>query len=243
MSKEQFQSAREKRAQENADFYKVNGTTKYGEPQVLPTKIPPAAGEQRSEEWFKDRYGKFTASQIHKLLGVKGLGQTGETYAIEKAIETLYGQVEENMQSWDMKRGIELEPIAFAKFKELYPETVESYMFPFGEHAGASPDGVVGTEAVLEIKCPRAVKFFKLVADGNIDKEYIAQMQMQMMCSNSKRAYFFNYVQVDGREYHHTIIVERDDAFIDLMKVRLAEAIKIKEAYIVKLLKNAQYES
>jgi len=242
MSKELFQSAREKRAQENADFYKVNGTTKYGEPQVLPTKIP-EAGEQRSEEWFKDRYGKFTASQIHKILGVRGLGQTGETYAVEKAIETLYGQVEENMQSWDMKRGIELEPIAFAKFKELYPETVESYMFPYGEHAGASPDGVVGTEAVLEIKCPRAVKFFKLVADGNIDKEYVAQMQMQMMCSNSKRAYFFNYVQVDGREYHHTIIVERDDAFIDLMKVRLAEAIKIKEAYIVKLLKNAQYES
>lgn len=242
MSKELFQSARQKRAQENEHFYKVNGTTQYGEPQVLPIKKP-EAGEQRSEEWFKDRFGKFTASQIHKLLGVRGLGQTGETYAVEKAIESLYGQVEENVQSWDMRRGIELEPIAFGRFKELYPETVESYMFPYGEHAGASPDGVVGTEAVLEIKCPRAVKFFKLVADGIIDKEYIAQMQMQMMCSNSKRAYFFNYLQLNGREYHHTIIVERDEAFIDIMKKRIEEAIKIKEDYIVKLLKNSQYEA
>jgi len=242
MSKELFQSARQKRAQENEAFYKANGTTSYGEPQVLPIKKP-EAGEQRSEEWFKDRFGKFTASQIHKLLGVRGLGQTGETYAVEKAIESLYGQVEENVQSWDMRRGIELEPIAFGKFKELYPETIESYMFPYGEHAGASPDGVVGTEAILEIKCPRAVKFFKLVADGIIDKEYIAQMQMQMMCSNSKRAYFFNYLQLNGREYHHTIIVERDEGFIDIMKKRIEEAIKIKEEYIVKLLKNSQYET
>jgi hypothetical protein len=80
-------------------------------------------------------------------------------------IETLYIGQEENMQSWDMKRGIELGANCFAKFKELYPETVESYMFPFGEHAGASPDGEVSTEAVLEIKCPEQLNSFRLVAD------------------------------------------------------------------------------
>lgn len=198
----------------------------------------PNEATQRSEEWFKDRWGKFTASEIHKLLGIKGLGQTGETYAIEKAIEQMYGQVEDSYRGADMQRGIELEPLAFAKFKELYPEATESFMFPYGQHAGASPDGVVGKDAILEIKCPRATKFFKIVADENIDKEYIAQMQMQMMCSNSKRAYFFNYCIIMGEEFYHLIIVERDEVMIDLIKERLKEAITIKEEYIAKITKN-----
>ena len=90
---------------------------------------------QRSKEWFKDRYGKFTASEIHKLLGVRGLGETGKTYAIEKAIEQLYGQVEDSYRGADMQRGVELEPLAFAKFQEFHPEATESFMFPYGKHA------------------------------------------------------------------------------------------------------------
>ena len=45
--------------------------------------------EQRSNEWLEQRYGKFTSSEIHKLLGVRGLGETGKNYAIDKAIEQL----------------------------------------------------------------------------------------------------------------------------------------------------------
>jgi putative phage-type endonuclease len=195
---------------------------------------------QRSSEWHKERYGKFTASEIHKLIGVRGLGETGKTYAIEKAIEELYGQVEDSYKGADIQRGIELEPLAFAKFQETHPDTKESFMFPYGKHAGASPDGVVGDDAVLEIKCPRANKFFKIVADENIDKEYYAQMQMQMLCSNSNKAYFFNYCIIDGEEFHHTIEVPRDEEMIALIKERLEEAIAIKEAYIAKINKNLQ---
>lgn len=198
--------------------------------------------DQRSDDWFKERYGKFTASEIHKLLGIRGLGKTGETYAIEKAIEQLYGKIEIPFSSFDTQRGIDTEPIAFAKFKELYPETKPSFMFPYGEHAGASPDGVVGTDAILEIKCPRANKFFKIVADEDIDPEYIAQMQMQMLCSNSNKAYFFNYLILNDKEYYHTIIVERDNDMIELIKQRLEQAIEIKTNYINKITKNLQYE-
>mgnify|MGYP003473559635 FL=1 len=45
--------------------------------------------EQRSQEWYDLRKGVFTSSEAHKLLGIKGLGQTGETYALEKAIEII----------------------------------------------------------------------------------------------------------------------------------------------------------
>ena len=190
--------------------------------------------EQRTPDWHKERYGKFTASKIIDLLGVKGLGLTGETYAVERAIEQLFGEVEEGFTSKDMQRGIDLEPIAFDKFKEVHPNlnVQNCSFFAYGEHAGASPDGLVDDDAILEIKCPKGKKFFRLVAEENIDKVYIAQMQMQMLSTDRKRAYFFNYLELDDKVYHHTIIVERDEDMIELIKERLDEAIGIKKSYM-----------
>jgi exodeoxyribonuclease (lambda-induced) len=202
--------------------------------------------EQRSENWKIERYGKFSASEIIKLLGVRGLGETGKTYAIEKAIEELYGEMEENFVSFDMQRGIELEPLAFAKFKELkeleFLEVTNCSFFKFNEDAGASPDGLVSDDAVLEIKCPKSTTFFELVATNEIDKKYYAQMQMQMLCTNRNKAYFFNYLIHEGTEYHHEIIVEREEVMIELIKTRLNEAIEIKKEYINKINTNKQWK-
>ena len=76
---------------------------------------------QRSEDWFEARKGRFTASDIHKLLGVRGLGQTGESYIFEKAVEEVFGleDKEDEFVSKDIQRGVTLEPLAFRKFKEL----------------------------------------------------------------------------------------------------------------------------
>jgi exodeoxyribonuclease (lambda-induced) len=190
--------------------------------------------EQRTPDWHKERYGKFTASKIIDLLGIKGLGLTGETYAVERAIEQLFGEVEEGFTSKDMQRGIDLEPTAFDKFKEVHPNlnVQNCSFFAYGEHAGASPDGLIDDDAILEIKCPKGKKFFRLVAEENIDKVYIAQMQMQMLATDRKRAYFFNYLELDDKVYHHTIIVERDEDMIELIKERLEQAIGIKKSYM-----------
>jgi hypothetical protein len=171
------------------------------------------------------------------------MGLTGETYAIDKAIEQLYGEVEEGFTSKDMQRGIDLEPIAFAKFKEVHSNlnVQNCSFFTYGEYAGASPDGLVDEDAILEIKCPKGKKFFRLVAEENIDKVYIAQMQMQMLASGRKRAYFFNYLEVNDKVYHHTIIVERDEDMIELIKERLTEAIAIKKSYIEKIESKKQW--
>ena len=199
--------------------------------------------QQRSLSWYKERYGKFTASKIIDLLGVKGMGLTGETYAIDKAIEQLYGEVEEGFTSKDMQRGIDLEPIAFAKFKEVHPNlnVQNCSFFTYGEHAGASPDGLIDDDAILEIKCPKGKKFFRLVAEENIDKIYVAQMQMQMLATNRNKAYFFNYLEVNDKVYHHTIIVERDEDMIELIKERLEQAITIKKEYIEKIESKRQW--
>ena len=46
---------------------------------------------QRSKEWYDVRLGRFTASRISELMGVKGLGLTGENYAFELACEEVFG--------------------------------------------------------------------------------------------------------------------------------------------------------
>lgn len=228
---------------------------------------------QRSEEWFEMRKGRFTASRISELLTTgrrdmtkdellqykkdnpKGkrktidtYGKSLDTYAFEKAVEVVHGlEEEEEYLSKDMQRGVELEPLAFYKFKELkeleFKQVKECSFFPFGDHAGASPDGLVNKDEILEIKCPRRNKFFKYVANGidEIDPDYIAQMQMQMMCTNSKRCYFFNYLIDNGKEYWHEIVIERADAMIQLIKDRIKIATKIKLEYIEKLKANKQH--
>jgi exodeoxyribonuclease (lambda-induced) len=201
--------------------------------------------EQRSSEWFEQRIGRFTASEIYKLMGVKGLGETGKTYILEKAIEQLYGKEEDDFVSYDMQRGIELEPLAFAKFYELmqlkFVDVENCGFFVFGKSAGASPDGLVGDDAILEIKCPKKETFFKLVATNKIDQKYYFQMQKQMLATKRKKAYFFNYLIIDGVEYHHTIEVERDDVVIDKMKERIKEAELEKNKIIELINNNKQY--
>lgn len=195
--------------------------------------------QQRSKEWFDERLGRFTASEIHKLLGVQGLGETGKTYCFEKAVELVFGkEEEEGYISEDIRRGIELEPLAFNKFKELktleFLEVKEAFFFPYKDYAGASPDGLVSSDAILEIKCPRHLKFLNLVVKGApvIDKSYFSQMQMQMLCSNSQKAYFFNYIVWKGKEYWNELIIERDEKHIDLIKKRMIEAKEIRDQFV-----------
>lgn len=201
--------------------------------------------EQRSDEWFNDRLGKFTASETHKLMGIKGLGETGKTYAFDKAIEALFGETEESFLSYDMQRGIELEPLAFKKFKELkelkFLSVENCGFFHECENTGASPDGLVSDNSVLEIKCPKASTFFKLVLSNEIDKKYFYQMQKQMKATNRDKAYFFNYIVLDGVEYWHEIEVPRCQKTIDLIGEREKEAILLKLQYIEQIKNNQQF--
>jgi putative phage-type endonuclease len=201
--------------------------------------------QQRSLDWHSQRIGRFTASEIYKLMGVRGLGETGKSYAFDKAVETVFGEVEENFVSYDMQNGIDTEPLAFAKFKELkslhFIDVENCGFFDLGDNAGASPDGLVGEDAILEIKCPKANTFFKLVATNEIKDQYLYQMQMQMMATGRKKAYFFNYFIFEGQEFWHEIIIERDEVICDKIWDRILEAETEKQKYIELLTKNKQF--
>lgn len=230
---------------------------------------------QRTDEWFAIRNGRFTGSEMHKLMtggkremteqelaeykeaNPKGkrttidvmFGDTALSYIFSKACDVVFGRDEdEQFVSQDMLRGQMLEPIAFEKFKELKEAefmTVEkTSFFVYGDNAGASPDGLVNKDAVLEIKAPRPPKFFKLVKDGYaaIDNEYIVQMQTEILCTNSKRAHFFNYIIYNGVPMWHEILVERDEEMINEIKNRIDAAVIIRDQYIKELREKIQFE-
>ena len=203
--------------------------------------------EQLSEQWFAIRNGKFTASKIDSLLGIKGLGKTGETYCFEKAVELIEGEQEEQFTSFDMQRGIEHEPYAYNKFSEImsleFKLVSKAEFVLYGENAGASPDGLVSDNSVLEIKCPKRAKFYRYIIDGikAIDDVYYNQMQMQMLATKCDRAYFFNYIIINGTEKWHTIIVPRDEDRIELIKSRIEEAVIKRDEYVKTIISNKQF--
>ncbi|WP_448607612.1 lambda exonuclease family protein [Paenimyroides ceti] len=205
--------------------------------------------QQRTKEWFELRTGRATGSEISKILGIKTFGLTGESYAYEKACEMVFGlpDEEESFESFDMIRGRELEPLAFNKFKELkefdFLDVSETTFIPYGEYAGASPDGFVSDNSSLEIKCPRRNKFFRYIAFGKdeISKEYYSQMQMQMLCAKTDRTYYFNYYIDNGFEMWHEIVVERDEEHIDFIKSRLDMFKEKRDSYIDSIKKNMQF--
>lgn len=199
---------------------------------------------QRTEQWYEQRKGRFTASEVHELMGVQGLGRTGLSLCRKKAQEIVFGRDEEwEVSTFDMQRGVSQEPIAFELFKrqkELdFIDVQECSFFPIGANSGASPDGLVGSDSVLEIKCPKPEKFFLLVEKGieAIDPSYYDQMQLQMKATNSKRCYFFNYLFFKGQNLSHELIVERDDKRIDLIMQRIDLAV-IERDKIVEILRN-----
>lgn len=198
--------------------------------------------EQRSSEWHEERRGLFTSSRFNELMGIKGLGKTGESYAFEMACDIVMGIEVDGYVSFDMQNGIDTEPYAFDYFrakKHLDFIPVEQTGFiRLNEFTGGSPDGIVDGKYPLEIKCPKRNKFLRLVADNVIDQVYIDQMQHQMWCMDADKAYFLNYITFNGEEYGHEIIVPRDEGRIKLMEPRLVEAVEIREKFINKLKSN-----
>ena len=198
--------------------------------------------QQRSVEWYQQRLGKFTASEISRLLG-KLNTQAGhnafESYCIEKAIESSYGMIEDDFISFDMQRGIDQEPYAFDKLSEIlsadFISLNKAVFFIYGQHAGASPDGIIGLNDVAEIKCPTAKNFFKYCLTEQVPNNHYDQMQMQLLCTGGNTAYYFNYVTHIGEEYYHLNKVGRDEERIALIKERLVMAIEKKLQYMEQL--------
>ena len=154
--------------------------------------------EQQSAEWFTQRLGKVTASKISDVMAKtkSGYSATRKNYLMQLLCERLTGRKEESYTNASMHRGTELEPQARSHYEALSGVMVEESGFvphPTIKMSGASPDGLVGVDGLVEIKCPNTAQHVDFLRTGQIDTGYQLQMLFQMMCTNRKWCDFVSY--------------------------------------------------
>jgi len=175
--------------------------------------------EQRSPEWHRARLGRLTASRVADMMATtkSGWGAGRANYAWELAIERLTGEPTPSYCSPAMQWGIDQEDNARAAYQIHALATVEQVGFI--EHprlfAGASPDGLIGDDGMVEIKCPNQATHGETLLNGTIDGKYVKQVQFQLACSG--RAWC-DFVSFDPRFPDPMRLwvkrIERDDALI-----------------------------
>jgi hypothetical protein len=159
--------------------------------------------EYGSPEWLEARAGCLTASRMSDAFAVLKSGtwaQSRTDYLLELVAERLTGRATDHFVSRDMLEGIEREPAAIAAYEWERDCTVEKIgyaMHPTIKWAGATPDGAVGDDGLIETKCPRSTTFvaLRLVeehaqaikhASLATDAGYVAQVMWQLACTGRK---------------------------------------------------------
>lgn len=148
---------------------------------------------QGTPEWDAVRCGKFTASNIHKLFMGKSTKGYND-YINQIVFERLTGKKPESFESEWMKNGTELEPEAVASYELLTFDKVTPVGFiELDDWRGCSPDGLVGQDGMIQVKCPKWSTLIDYRLTGKIPEDYLYQMQYEMYISGRKWNDFFCY--------------------------------------------------
>lgn len=187
--------------------------------------------EQRSSDWFSIRWGVATASRFADVMAVGRNGQSlasRKNYLSELVIERLTEPPTEDdsYKSSAMEWGIEYEPTAILEYELRTGNQVGNAFFekhPTLE-AGASPDGYVDKDGLIEIKCPNSATHLQTLKDKEIPKQYVAQVQGQLWITGRKWCDFISY---DPRFPSNAQIfitrVKRDEKYIKELEEQITD--------------------
>ena len=184
---------------------------------------------QRSEEWFKARLGKVTASAVADVLAKTktGVSASRGNYLIKLAIQRVTGQIEESYTNDSMQWGIDNEDQARVAYEIASSKFVDQVGFVDHEIIdwfGCSPDGLVDDDGLVEIKCPNSATHWEYFKTKEVPKKYFIQMQAQMSCTGRKWCDFVSFdPRMPERSQLLIIRVPRDNTFIDLMEAEVME--------------------
>lgn len=177
--------------------------------------------EQRSDDWFAARLGKATASRIVDVMATLKTGKpaaTRENYAAQLVAERLTGSKADSFTNAAMQWGVDMEAEARAAYAEHIgdqPVEIGFIDHPTIAMSGASPDGLVGFDGMLEIKCPNTATHIATLRGGAIDRKYLLQMQWQMACAEREWCDFVSYdPRMPEAMRLHVRRVKRDDQLI-----------------------------
>jgi putative phage-type endonuclease len=191
---------------------------------------------QRTDEWYADKLGCVGASRLSDVMA-KGEGKTRESYLYELLAEIDTGATFEKYKSSAMEEGTEKEPLAKEFYQLLtFNKIVDTgfILHPTIKRFGASPDGLISKDGLIEIKCPLVTTFEKYRHKRKIDRKYMLQMQGQMSCTGRLWCDFVMFCPEMKDESKRMIItrVERDNETIIEIEKEVSAFISDLEALI-----------
>jgi putative phage-type endonuclease len=196
---------------------------------------------QGSAEWHQERLGKATASKIADIIArtKTGYGAGRANYAAQLIAERLTGTPTEGFTNAAMAWGNEKEPEARELYEFVTGRFVDQIGFvphPVIAMSGASPDGLVGADGLLEIKCPQTATHLDTLTGQAIPAKYQTQMLWQMACTGRAWCDFASY---DPRMPPHMRLfirrLERDEARIAEMEAEVSAFLAEIDARIEQL--------
>lgn len=185
--------------------------------------------DQRTDEWYTARLGKATASRMGDIMAKTktGYGASRENYKFELALERITQRKAPGFTSAAMQWGIDTEPAARSAYEIAtggFVTEVGLIDHPTIRMAGASPDGLVGDDGVLEIKCPESKKHFETLVTKKPSTDYVLQMQWQMACTGRQ---WCDFVSFDPRFPEHLQVfmvrINRDSELIAQMEAEVTK--------------------
>jgi len=152
--------------------------------------------EQRTDDWFQARLTYPTCSCFDRIVTTKGEPSKQRVgYMYQLAGEIITGEREQGYQSADMLRGVELEPearLVYAMENDVEVEQVGFILHESGLYGG-SCDGLVNSDGIIEIKCPKATTHIEYLEKGKMPTTYFQQVQGYLLVYGREWCDFFSY--------------------------------------------------
>jgi hypothetical protein len=152
--------------------------------------------DQNSDEWFLLRAGKVTASSLNKVMANygKAFGEPAKKYAAEIALQQIYNVPSGGGYTNDhMARGHEEEPLARMEYESDYFCSVTNGGFYEDGDMGTSPDGLVGSNGMIEIKSALPSIHYARISKQSFDSAYKWQLVGHLKISGRDWVDFVSY--------------------------------------------------
>jgi len=185
--------------------------------------------DQRTDEWFAARLGKVTASRVADVIAKTKTGPSAsrENYATQLVLERLTNKQAESYTNSAMQWGTETEPMARQAYelkRGLFVNETGFVDHPTIEMCGASPDGLVGADGLIEIKCPNSATHMETILNQKVPAKYIPQMMWQMSCTGRN---WCDFVSFDPRFPENLqIFIERvtyDPTYVRMLELEITQ--------------------
>jgi putative phage-type endonuclease len=201
----------------------------------------PKMVEQGSDEWHALRLGHVTASNVADVMakGKSGEAESRRKYKLKLIAERLTGQKQDSFTNSAMEWGVEQEPYARMAYEvaaEVLVDKTGFWHHPSIEWVGVSPDGLVGEDGLVEIKCPNTTTHLDYIYDDKVPAKYFKQIQCQLWATGRK---WCDFVSFDPRlPPPNQLFIkrcERDEEFITEMEAEVREFLSEVQFLIAKL--------